>query len=170
MYYDALLLLILGYTTWRGSARGVTWQVAGIAAILLCFVFAAPLSLAVAPMIKVDPPLNRWIAMLGIYLAFSFGCFAAARTVRGMLETFQFQEFDKHLGGLFGFVKGAILCLVLTFFVVALSESAREKVLRTNSGRLAGYLLYKSSAVMPRELDGVLAPYFRKIEGELIQI
>jgi uncharacterized membrane protein required for colicin V production len=42
MYYDALLLLILLYNTWRGAARGVTWQLAGIAAILLCFLFAAP--------------------------------------------------------------------------------------------------------------------------------
>jgi len=170
MFYDALLLLILLYNTWRGAARGVTWQLAGIAAILLCFLFAAPLSISVAPMISLDPPLNRYVAMLAIYLAFSLGSFAVARMIRSVLESMRFQEYDRHLGGVMGFLKGATLCLVLTFFVVTLSETARATVLRSPGGRLAGYLLYKSSGVLPQELDGFLAPHFRKIEGELIEI
>ncbi|MFN8855443.1 MAG: CvpA family protein [Planctomycetaceae bacterium] len=170
MFYDALLLLILLYNTWRGAARGVTWQLAGIAAILLCFLFAAPLSISVAPMISLDPPLNRYVAMLAIYLAFSLGSFAVARMIRSLLESLRFQEYDRHLGGVMGFLKGATLCLVMTFFVVTLSESAREKVLRSPGGRLAGYLLYKSAGVLPQEIDGFLSPHFRKIEGELIEI
>ncbi len=170
MYYDALLLLILLFHTWRGAARGVTWQLAGIAAILLCFLFAAPLSISVAPLIKLDPPLNRYVAMLAIYLVFSLGSFAAARTVRGLLETLRFQEFDRHLGAVMGFLKGATLCLIMTFFVVTLSATAREQVLRRPGGRLAGYLLYKLDGILPRELDGWLAPHFRKIGGELIEI
>lgn len=170
MFYNALLLIILLWSVWRGYARGMAWQLAAIAALVLCFGFAAPLSLTVAPLIKVDPPMNRWLAMLAIYLVFSFGSFAAARTVRGVLETFQFQEYDRHLGAVCGLIKGGIACLVLTFFVVALSESARENVLRTTSGRVAGYALFRLGAVMPRELDKLLAPYFQKIEGELIEI
>ena len=170
MYYDALLLLILLYNTWRGAARGVTWQLAGIAAILLCFLFAAPLSIQVAPFIKLDPPLNRYVAMLAIYLLFSLGSFAAARTIRGLLETLRFQEFDRHLGAVMGFLKGATLCLIMTFFVVTISEAAREQVLRRPGGRLAGYLLYQLDGILPRELDGWLAPHFRKIGGELIEI
>jgi membrane protein required for colicin V production len=170
MVYDALLLLILLYHTWRGAARGVTWQLAGLAAILLCFLFAAPLSIQVAPLVQLDPPLNRYVAMLAIYLVFSLGSFAAARTIRGLLETLRFQEFDRHLGAVMGFLKGATLCLILTFFVVTISGSAREQVLRRPGGRLAGYLLYRIDGVLPRELDGVLAPHFNKIEGELIEI
>jgi uncharacterized membrane protein required for colicin V production len=170
MFYDALLLLILLYHTWRGAARGVTWQLAGLAAILLCFLFAAPLSIQVAPLIKLDPPLNRYVAMLAIYLAFSLGSFAAARTIRGLLETLRFQEFDRHLGAVMGFLKGATLCLIMTFFVVTISESAREQVLRRPGGRLAGYLLYRIDGILPRELHGLLAPHFDKIEGELIEI
>jgi len=170
MYYDALLLLILGWSTWRGSTRGVTWQLASIASLLLCFAFAAPASLVVAPLIKLDPPLNRWLAMLAVYILFSFGAFAAARVVRSLLAAFKFQEFDHHLGGLFGLLKGALACLILTFFVVTLSASAREQVLRTHSGRVTGYLLYRARGVLPQELAPTLAPHFDVIRNELIEI
>ncbi|MFM8288326.1 MAG: CvpA family protein, partial [Planctomycetaceae bacterium] len=170
MYYDALLLLILGWSAWRGSSRGVTWQLASIASLLLCFAFAAPASLVVAPLIKLDPPLNRWLAMLAVYILFSFGAFAAARVIRSLLAALKFQEFDQHLGGLFGLLKGILACLILTFFVVTLSPSAREQVLRTHSGRVAGYLLYKARGILPQELSPTLAPHFDVIRDELIEI
>ena len=170
MYYDALLLLILGWSAWRGSSRGVTWQLASIASLLLCFAFAAPASLVVAPLIKLDPPLNRWLAMLAVYILFSFGAFAAARVIRSLLAALKFQEFDQHLGGLFGLLKGVLASLILTFFVVTLSPSAREKVLRTHSGRVSGYLLYKARGILPQELAPTLAPHFDVIRNELIEI
>ncbi|MFN9270754.1 MAG: CvpA family protein [Planctomycetaceae bacterium] len=170
MYYDALLLLILGWSGWRGSSRGVTWQLASIASLLLCFAFAAPASLIVAPLIKLDPPLNRWLAMLAVYILFSFGAYAAARVIRSLLAALKFQEFDQHLGGLFGLLKGVLASLILTFFVVTLSPSAREQVLRTQSGRVAGYLLYKARGILPQELAPTLAPHFDVIRNELIEI
>src|SRR5687768_5200953 len=75
MAFDLCMLAVLVFTTVRGAMKGVAWQLAAIAALVLCFLFATPLSVVVAPLIHVDPPLNRWIAMLAIYLVFSFGCF-----------------------------------------------------------------------------------------------
>jgi len=164
MWYDACMLAILAYTTIRGAAKGMAWQVAAIAALVLCFLFATPLSLVVAPMIRLEPPLNRWVAMLAIYLAFSFGCFAAARMLRSWLEALKFEEYDRHLGALFGFVKGAMICLVITFFSVCLSETARATILETRTGRLSGQILDQLAVVMPAELDKVLAPYLRKFD------
>ena len=164
MWYDACMLAILAYTTIRGAAKGMAWQVAAIAALVLCFLFATPLSLVVAPMIRLEPPLNRWVAMLVIYLAFSFGCFAAARMLRSWLEALKFEEYDRHLGALFGFVKGAMICLVITFFSVCLSETARATILETRTGRISGQILDQLAVVMPAELDKVLAPYLRKFD------
>jgi uncharacterized membrane protein required for colicin V production len=169
MWYDVGMLAIVAYTTIRGAAKGIAWQLAAIAALVLCFVFAAPLSKIVAPSIHVEPPLNRWIAMLGIYLAFSFACFGAARMLRGWLEAIRFEEYDRHLGALFGFLKGATFCLVVTFFVVCLSESGRDYVLRrTRAGRLAGQTLDQMAAVMPAELESVLSPYLRRFDDAAI--
>jgi uncharacterized membrane protein required for colicin V production len=159
MWYDLLMLAILGFTTIRGAAKGMAWQLAAIAALVLCFAFATPLSLVVAPAINLDPPLNRWVAMLGIYLAFSFGCFSIARLLRGWLEAVKFTEYDRHLGALFGFVKGATLCLVITFFAVCLSETACHAIMKTRSGYVAGEVLEQLAIVMPVELRTVLHPH-----------
>lgn len=167
MWYDALMLVIVAFTTIRGAAKGMAWQLAAIAALVLCFVFATPLSLVVAPAIHLDPPLNRWVAMLGIYLAFSFGCFAVARMLRHWLEALKFEEFDRHLGALFGFLKGATLCLVITFFTVCLSTPSRDYVLHTRSGNLSAKILDHLAMVMPAELDSVLGPYFRRFDDDL---
>lgn len=164
MGYDLLMLAILAFTTIRGAAKGMAWQLAAIAALVLCFVFATPLSLVVAPAIHLDPPLNRWVAMLGIYLVFSFGCFAVARLLRGWLEDLKFTEYDRHLGALFGLLKGATLCLVITFFSVCLSERACDYIMRTRSGRAAGEALEQLTLVMPSELQSVLRPHLRHFD------
>lgn len=170
MVYDLCMLAILAFTTIRGAAKGVAWQIAAIAALVLCFLFATPVSLVVAPMIHLDPPLNRWIAMLAIYLVFSFGCFAAARAVRSGLESMKFEAYDKHLGGLFGLIKGATICVLITFFSVCLSERACDYVLRTHSGYASAVVLHQLQPIMPQELAGVLDPYLRHIADEVREI
>lgn len=164
MAYDVCMALIVAFTTWRGAVKGVAWQIAGIAALVLCFLFATPVSLAIAPLIKVQPPLNRWIAMLATYLIFSFGCFAAARTIRGALEAAKFEEFDRHLGAVFGFVKGAALVFVITFFVVCLSESSAPTVLATHTGQISRVIVRNIHMVLPAEIDRTLAPYSGKLD------
>lgn len=168
MGYDIGMLAVLAYTTFRGAAKGIAWQVAAIAALVLCFVFATPASLVVAPMISLDPPLNRWVAMLAVYLAFSFACFAAARLLRGWLEALKFEEYDRHLGALFGLLKGATLCLVITFFTVCLVAPAREYVLKSRSGKLAAQTLEGLTAVTPKEFDKVLAPYLKRFDEAVV--
>lgn len=164
MVYDLVMAAIVLFTTWRGAAKGVAWQLAGIAALVLCFLFATPVSLAIAPLIKIDPPLNRWIAMLATYLIFSFVCFAAARTVRSALEAAKFEEFDRHLGAAFGFVKGAALCFVITFFSVCLSGSAAEAILPTYSGKISQVVMRNLQNVLPAELERTLAPHLDRFD------
>jgi uncharacterized membrane protein required for colicin V production len=165
MVYDLVMAAIVLFTTWRGAAKGVAWQLAGIAALVLCFLFSTPVSLAIAPLIKIDPPLNRWIAMLATYLIFSFGCFAAARTVRGALEAARFEEFDRHLGAAFGFVKGAALCLIITAFAVYLPGSAADSILPTYTGQISRVVMRKIQMVLPADLERTLAPHLEKFDA-----
>ncbi len=165
MGFDLFILAILLFTTIRGAAKGVAWQLAGIGALVLCFLFATPLSLAFAPMIKLAPPLNRWVAMLGIYLVFSFGTFSIARGFRGALEKAKFVEFDRHLGALFGLAKGAIIALVITFFAVAMSEKTREYVLKTHTGYASAHIMSALDPIMPKELHAILEPYIHELDA-----
>jgi uncharacterized membrane protein required for colicin V production len=165
MGFDLFILAILVVTTIRGAAKGVAWQLAGIAALVLCFLFATPLSLSIAPMIKLDAPLNRWVAMLVIYLVFSFGTFAVARGFREALEKAKFVEFDRHLGALFGLFKGAIIALVITFFCVAMSRQARDIILKTHTGYAAAHIMNAIDPIMPRELHAILEPYIHQLDA-----
>ena len=83
--------------------------------------------------------------------------------LRSWLEALKFEEYDRHLRHL-GFLKGATLCLVVTFFSVCLSETARAHILQTRTGRLSGQILDQLAIVMPAELDKVLAPYLRRFD------
>jgi membrane protein required for colicin V production len=168
MWYDLVIFGLLVICTVRGATKGFAWQVAAIGALLICFFFAQTASLAIAPLIKLDPPLNRWVAMFVLYVGASFVSFGAARAVRGTLEKWQFVEFDKHLGALFGFTKGVAIALVITFFAVTLSETARESVLASYSGRAAGTILSALHPVMPGELHGVIDPYLEKLGREVV--
>ncbi len=164
MAYDFGVFLILLFCLYRGAAKGVAWQVAGIGALVLCFLFSTPLSSVVAPTIPLKAPLNRWVAMLGIYLFFSFATFAVARGFREMLEKARFQEFDKHLGAIFGVLKGAVLTLVFTFFIVAISDKARSYVLTTYTGHFCAIIMDRIDPIMPKELHAILEPYIHKLD------
>ena len=164
MWFDILTLVVIGYSTIRGAKKGIVWQLAIIGALIACFAFSEPLSLLLAPTLPVDPPLNRWLAMLGIYLGFAFASFAVARTLRSWIEAWKFVEYDRHVGAIFGFIKGGVFCLVLTFFVVMLSDQLRLEILNSHSGYAAAIIMDRLHPVMPAELHDVLEPYIHQLD------
>lgn len=164
MWYDLIVLAILGYAVVRGAAKGIVWQLAVIAALVFCFAFAGTLSSTLAPYMGVEPPLNRWIAMFVLYAGFTFLAFGIARLLREWLEKAKFVEYDRHLGAVLGFLKGAVFALVATFFVVTLSEAARAHVMNSYSGYAAAIVMDRLHPVLPEELHDVLDPYIHQLD------
>lgn len=167
MWYDVLVVGVLLFAVIRGAAKGIVWQLATIAALVLCFAFAESFSLAIAPYITLNPPLNRWVAMFGIYIAFSFVCFGLARWLKSWIDKAQFVEYDRHLGSIFGFVKGVIFVLVMTFFGVTLTQKmpeARDAIFHSHTGRLAAVVMDRLHPVMPKELHDVVEPYIHSLD------
>ena len=158
-WYDFVVLAILFYTAWQGAQRGLLTQLAWIAALVLCFKFADKLAPSIEPMINVEQPLRHWISMFILYLGFSLGSFMVARILNSWLEKAKFKDFDRHLGGLFGFVKGAVICLVGTFFSVTLSDSLKSTVLESKSGEAACYILDHIEPLTPEYFHEYLAKY-----------
>jgi len=166
MWYDIVCLVILALSVWRGMAKGFVWQLASIAGIVLCFIFAETVSIAVAPMTGLEPPLSRWVAILGLYIVGSFFAFAMARSIQAGLEKAKFEDYDRHLGAVFGGIKGAVICLVATFFLFTLSEQSRELVIHSNSGYASAVLFEQIQPVMPAELEALLEPYMDGFDRE----
>lgn len=164
--WDLIVLGIIVFCTIRGAMKGLVWQLATIAAIVLCFFFAETGSLALAPMIGLKEPLNRWVAMFLLYVILAFISFAIALSMKKTIDEAQFTEYDKHMGAVVGLIKGITFALVLTFFSVTLSESAREHVMHTRSGEYAAIVMDRLHPVMPKELHDVLAPYIHQLDRE----
>ena len=167
MWYDVLALGVLLFAIYRGAQKGIVWQLATIAAILLSFAFSESLSLAIAPYITLSPPLNRWVAMFAIYIVFSFLCFGAARWLKGWIDKAKFEEYDRHLGSIFGFVKGVIFVLVMTFFGITLTQKmpqTRDSIFNSTTGQVAAVVMDRMHAVMPEELHDVLGPYIHSLD------
>ncbi len=169
MWYDLLTLGILMYAMFRGAMKGVVWQLATIAALLMCFFFSGSLSYAIAPFIRVEEPLNRWIAMLILYLGFSFVSFGIARVLHEAIESMRIEALDRHLGALLGLVKGATFSIFLTFFLVTLSHSARESIINSESGYVAAVAIDRLDPVIPGDLHALLEPYLRRMDPRGIE-
>ena len=169
MWYDLLTLGILMYAMFRGAMKGIVWQLATIAALLMCFFFSGSLSAVVAPFIRVEPPLNQWIAMFILYLGFSFVSFGVARVAHEMIESMRIEALDRHLGAILGLVKGGMFSLFLTFFLVTLSHSARESIINSESGYVAAVVIDRLDPVIPGDLHALLEPYIRRLDAPEIE-
>jgi membrane protein required for colicin V production len=168
-WYDLLMIAVLLGTTVFGFLKGMAWQIASLASLVASYFVALRFS---APLVSTglfgdEEPWNRFVAMLAIYLATSLVIWLAFRFVSRAIDRVRLQEFDKQIGGLFGFAKGVLLCVAITFFVLTLVPDTRDAILRSRSGHYLAILIARADAVMPPEVHDVLDPYLDRLEQEL---
>jgi membrane protein required for colicin V production len=165
--YDICMLVVLAGATVFGAWKGMAWQVASTASLVVSYVVALRFSEQIAHHFGQQAPLNRFIAMFVLYVGTSIAIWLAFRIVAGFLNRLRLKEFDRQMGALFGAAKGVLLCVAITFFAVTLSAKARALVLQSRSGHYIAVLLDQADAVMPQEIHQVLDPYLHKLEKEL---
>ena len=157
--YDAVMAgVVVAGMIW-GAWRGVTWQLASIASLVLGYMIAHPVSAQLAPHFPGDPVIARSLAMLATYAAVSGGVFLLAWGVRATLRAMKFEAFDRHLGMLLGGMEGALLGVVATFFVVSLSPTMRQPIFSSPSGQIVGNVMNALGPVLPSEAREALAPF-----------
>jgi membrane protein required for colicin V production len=166
-WYDIVMLSVLGLATLLGAWKGMTWQLASLASLILSYFLALKFSGPLAPLFGTSAPWNRFVAMLAIYIATSIAVWLLFRLVAGVLDKIRLRDFDHQIGGLFGLVKGILLCLGITFFALGLAPDLRDHIINTRSGHYISALLNKADAVMPPEIHQVLDPYLDKLENRL---
>jgi membrane protein required for colicin V production len=170
--YDLIMLAILAGTTIFGAYKGMAWQLAAIASLGASYFASYFFSdyLVGTGWFGTTAPWNRFAAMLVLYLLSGVLIWFAFQLIRETIERVKLKDFDHQLGGLFGFVKGVLFCMVITFFVVTLApDHMRDQVINTHSGRVMAKLLHRAETVMPNEVLTVLKPYIDQFEAELAQ-
>jgi membrane protein required for colicin V production len=166
--YDVLMLLVLAAATMFGFWKGMAWQIASLASLVVSYVAALRFSTQLAPVFGDHAPLNRFVAMLVIYAVVSLVIWMLFRLVSGIIDKVRLESFDRQLGAMFGLAKGVLLCVAITFFAVTLLPQPQgEAIVASQSGRYIVALLDKSHSVFPSEIHQVIDPYLNQIEEKL---
>jgi membrane protein required for colicin V production len=167
-FYDFVMIGVLVAAVVFGAWKGLAWQVASLASLVVSYFVALRFSSNLAPYLTDRAPLNRFLAMLVIYVGCSLAIWAAFRFVSGFFEQLKLREFDRQMGALVGFAKGVMLCIAITFFAVTLTEDPlRQSIMTSRSGHYIGYVIDRAHLVMPDEVHEVLHPYLHKLDEQL---
>jgi membrane protein required for colicin V production len=166
--YDLLMLLVLVCATMFGFWKGMAWQLASLASLVVSYLAALKFSERLAPTFGDTAPWNRFVAMLAIYIVTSFVIWTLFRLISGAIDKVRLEAFDKQLGALFGCFKGILLCVAVTFFAVTLlPEQQGEMIVSSQSGKYIAQFLSKADAVMPPEIHQVVDPYLHRVQQRL---
>ena len=163
--YDFLMLAVLVLSALFGAWKGMAWQLAALASLVVSSVVALRFSSVLMVYISLPVPWNRCVAMLLLAVGTSMAIWVIFRFVSRVIDRVRLKEFDRQVGALFGLAKGVLWCVVITFFAVTLSTTGREKVLGTYSGYYTAVLIHRAGPVLPDEVRDVLGRYIDHSRG-----
>jgi membrane protein required for colicin V production len=166
--YDLVMLAVLGAATIFGFWKGLAWQVASLASLVVSYFVALRFADRIAPMVSDQAPFNKVLAMLIIYAVTSMAIWMIFRVVAGVIDGVKLKEFDRQMGAMVGFAKGVLLCIGITFCAVTfLGEARRDQIIASRSGQYIVQVLDKADAVAPPEVKEVIGPYIARINESL---
>lgn len=164
--YDLVMLGVLAGAAVLGYFKGMVWQLAWIAGIAVSTYAAFRFGPALAPNFGNQAPWNRFAAMLAIYVGSSLGVWIVFRLISGAINAVHLSAFDHQLGLLLGLAKGALLCIVITFFAVTLAPNYRQQIVASRSGRLVANLIVRADTYLPKELHETVGPFVKQFEQQ----
>ncbi|NLE39422.1 MAG: CvpA family protein, partial [Pirellulaceae bacterium] len=154
-------------TTLFGFWKGMAWQLASLASVVVSALVALRFNAALAPKLSEQEPWNLYLASLILFLATGLAIWVVFRLVARFIDRVKLKEFDHQVGALFGLAKGVLFCILITFFVVGLSESARQRVLDSRSGHYIALLLKNATPVLPVEITNHLGEHIEDLQQKL---
>lgn len=156
--YDAAMAILVVAGMIRGAWMGITWQLASIGSLVLGFVVSRQASGLIAPYFPGEPEMARTLAMGTIYVVVSGSIYLVARLVRGVLQRYKFEAYDRHLGMLLGGGEAVGVGLLVTMFVVSLAPATRQPIFASPTGKMVGGVMDHLGPVLPPEVRKVLEP------------
>ncbi len=162
--FDCVVAGIVIFTLIHGAIRGMAWQLASIASLVVSAVVAMRFSGVFAPAFGSQAPWNRFLAIFVLFLGTSLAIWLLFRAVSGFINRLQLKDFDRQMGAIFGLVKGLLICLALTFFGVTLAEGSRALVLRSWSGNFLARVIWSVVPALPEEVRTAMGEYLERFE------
>jgi membrane protein required for colicin V production len=156
MVFELIVVGVILLSIAWGVHRGLAWQLSSIVSLVSGFFIALPLSKPVASLFGSTSSLGRFIAIAGIYALVSAAVFLVTHYYRKAITSWELDKWDDHLGGLLGAIKGYLLCTVVTFFLITLSDKLHDSILRTGMGKLMGETFHVLTPLLPDEVHVIL--------------
>ena len=166
--YDIVMLIVLGAAGIFGAIKGFAWQLASIASIGVSYWVAVNFREPFSQQIQADPPWNRFLSMLILFLGTAIAIWIVFRMISTWIERVRLKEFDRTVGFAFGLIKGTIYCILITMFAVALlGESVRDRIVGSRSGYYITKILDHSEQLLPAEIHQVVHPYLERFDERM---
>lgn len=161
--YDIIMLAVLVGAVWFGFWKGLAWQIASVAAIVVSYFVSINFREQVAQFISAEEPWNRIAAMLILFLLTSLVIWTIYASVHKSLKKMELKGFDRQAGALLGAAKGVLLCMVITMFSVSLlGNQAHDAIHNSRSGRYIVRGITQLSAIVPEEIAEYTQPHVDK--------
>ncbi len=166
--YDYVMIVVLLGAIIIGAWKGLAWQIASLASLVVSYFVALKFSSQLAPYLMDEAPFNKFLAMLVLYAGTSVAIWMIFRLVAGFIDRLRLKEFDRQMGALLGAAKGVLLCVAITFFAVSMTnESWRDKIIHSKSGYYIAVLIDHARPVMPEEIQRVIGPHLDEFDSQI---
>ncbi len=167
--YDLVMIGLLAVAALLGYFKGMVWQLAWIAGIVASSFVALRFAPQFAHLFGQQEPWNRFLAMLALYVGTSLVVWILFRLVSGFINAIHLSAFDHQLGLLLGLAKGALLCIVVTFFAVTLAPDYRHQIVASRSGRFVAELIVRADTYLPKDIHDTVEPFVDQFERQFAQ-
>ena len=165
--YDIIMLAVLTISVIIGAVKGMSWQIAMVASIVISFFVAREFHPALAEALSgVDEPWNKFIAMASLYLLTSLGIWMLFAFCAKQIDKHEMKTFDRQTGALLGIVNGALLCTILTMCAIAFGgEDMHNRIAKSKSGPYISRVLDIVEPIIPEDLQDSLNDYLQQVHN-----
>lgn len=168
--YDILMLIVLGGAIFFGYWKGLAWQVASLASIVVSYIVANNFHGFISPYFDIGEPWNKFAAMLVLFLGTSLLVWLAFGYLRNTIEDMKLKGFDHQVGAILGAFKGGLLCMVITLFAVTLlPDSLQRSIIGSRSGHFIARSINQLSVVVPKEIHAVIDERLQDFNQQFVE-
>ena len=154
-WVDIALLAVFVLSVLIGLWRGFVFEIVSLLGWLVAFVIANSAGPFLAEFVPFgnEPQVKLWIAYIVVFLLILVTCTLLARMLRALIAATPLSFVDHLLGGVFGVVRGALICVVVATLVM-LSPYATSTTWKKSHGALwLGMALEGLKPVLPQSLN-----------------
>jgi membrane protein required for colicin V production len=167
--FDLIILAILAALTLRGIWKGMVSQIVSVASYFVCWIVATRFGGLIAPAIPVEAPWNQVLAMAIVFLITLVAIRFAYAALEKLIKHWHLEKLNKLFGGLLGFTKGFLLCLIITFFAVMFSETSRAVVFNSTTGIHLVQLITRISLFVPKDSYEFVHTQFAQFQDKVCE-